>query len=117
MVRDVAAGRDALVSSSVMARHSSHVLELARRGAEARFRELAQEAKYLIDLFPHLRDSFDKDELPLPFIIAKGSGRLTKASAGPPRRRRMSAASRKAASARMQKYWAARRNAEKSDQA
>jgi hypothetical protein len=115
MARDVAAGTDALIFSSVMAKHSSHVLELARRGAEARFRELAQEAKYLIELFPHLRDSFDKDELPLAFIIAKGSGRLTKASAARPRQRRMSAAARKAVSARMKKYWAARRTAKKSD--
>jgi hypothetical protein len=27
-----------------MAKHSSHILELARRGAEARFRELKQKA-------------------------------------------------------------------------
>ena len=55
-------------------KHSSHILELAKRGAEARLRELAQEAKYLVELFPHLRDSFDPDELPMPFIIAAGRG-------------------------------------------
>ena len=50
------------------------------------------------------RDSFDKDELPVGFIIAKGSGRLTKQGS---RRRRTpkSAASRKADSVRMKKYW------------
>jgi hypothetical protein len=96
-----------------MAKHSSHVLELAKRGAEVRLRELGQEAKNLIDLFPHLRDAFDKDELPLRFIIAKGSGRLKRNDGErvSPRRRTMSAAARKAVSARMKRYWAARKKA------
>jgi hypothetical protein len=87
------------------------MLELAKRGAESRWRELAQEAKYLIDLFPHLRDSFDKDEMPLPFIIAKGAGRLKRKKSGTAGRQKMSAAARKAVSARMKRYWAARRKA------
>ena len=91
-----------------MPKHSSHVLELARRGAEYRFRELAQEAKHLVRLFPHLRDSFDPDELPVSFIIAKDSGRTPRR-----RRSRMSAAARKAVSLRMKKYWAARRKSAK----
>ena len=61
-----------------MAKHSSKILELATRGAKARLQDLMHEAELLIQLFPHLKDSFDKDELPLSFIIAKGSGRLTK---------------------------------------
>jgi hypothetical protein len=61
-------------------RQDAHLFELAKRGAEVRFRELVQEAKNLIGLFPHLRDSFDKDELPLSFILAKGAGRLTRAN-------------------------------------
>jgi hypothetical protein len=89
--------------------HNAHLYELAKRGAEVQFRELLHEAKLLIGLFPHLRDSFDKDELPLKFIMAKASGALTKKTVR--RRRRMSAASRKAVSARMKKYWAARRRA------
>lgn len=97
-----------------MPKHSSDILELAKRGAEARFRELAQEARNLIDLFPHLRDAFDKDELPVSFIIAKESGQLRATAArtgGARRRRRMSAAARKAVSQRMKHYWAARRKA------
>jgi len=86
--------------------------ELAKRGAEARIRELAQETKNLIGLFPHLRDSFDKDELPVSFILATGARRARKRKPQrPQRRRRMSAAARKAVSARMKKYWAARRKA------
>jgi hypothetical protein len=86
-----------------MPKHSADILGLAKRGAEARFRELVQETKYLIDLFPHLRDSFDKDELPLSFILAKGAGRLTR-EAGPRRRGRTAAAARKAASDRTTKH-------------
>jgi hypothetical protein len=96
----------------IMARHPSHILELAKRGAAARLHDLAQEARLLLHLFPHLRDAFDKDGLPISFLLAKGSGQLTKGTAVR-RRRPMSAAARQAASQRMQKYWAARRNAKK----
>jgi len=68
-----------------MAKRSPRILELAKREAEARFQDLLHEAKLLVELFPHLRDSFDPDELPVSFIVAKGSGRLTKKKA--PRRR------------------------------
>jgi|SoiMethySBSTD1v2_1073268.scaffolds.fasta_scaffold6654704_1 hypothetical protein len=53
------------------------ILELARRGAEAR-RDLLHEVKLLLLAFPHLRDAFDEAELPISFILAKGSGRLTR---------------------------------------
>ena len=93
-----------------MPKHPSHILKLAKRGAEARLRELVQEAKHLIGLFPHLRDSFDKDDLPVSFILAKGARRGRKRVAQQPRRR-MSVAARKAHSQRMKKYWAAKRKA------
>ena len=93
-------------------RQNTQLFELAKRGAEVRLRELVQEAKDLVGLFPHLRDSFNPDELPISFILAKGAGRLTRAhSQGPRRRRRMSAAARKAVSERMRRYWAGRRKA------
>jgi len=83
----------------------------ARRGAQARFRELADEAKQLLKMFPDLSASFDEDELPLNFILRKGA---PKPATGVRRRRRkMTAAQRKAVSARMKKYWAARRKAKK----
>jgi hypothetical protein len=90
-----------------------HFYELAKRGAEVQLRELVHEVKLLIGLFPHLRDSFDKDELPISFIVAKDSGALTKKGAGRRPRARMSAVARKAVSERMKKYWAARRKTEK----
>ena len=83
------------------------IKDLARRGAAARLRELADEAKQLLKVFPDLRASYDEDELPLNFILRKGA---RKSATGIRRRRRkMSAAQRKAVSARMKKYWAARR--------
>jgi len=94
-----------------MPRHSSQILELAKRGAAARLQDLKHEAEMLIELFPHLRDSFDKDELPISFIVARGSGRLTRRDGVRRKRKRMSAAARRAVSLRMKKYWAARRKA------
>ena len=91
-------------------KRDAHLFEFAKRGAEVRLHELVNEAKNLVGLFPHLRDSFDKDELPLRFIVARDSGAATKHS-DVRRRRRMSAAARKAVSARMKRYWAERRKA------
>jgi hypothetical protein len=42
----------------------------------------------LLGAFPDLRDSFDPDELPVSFIIARGSGRLTPTKRQPGRGRR-----------------------------
>ena len=71
-----------------MPKRSSPLLELAKRGAEARFRELAQEARYLLELFPHLKDAFDKDELPIAFVIARNSGSLKRTGRTGRKRRR-----------------------------
>jgi hypothetical protein len=75
-------------------KHDAHLFELAKRGAETRLSELLQEIKNLIGLFPHLRDSFDEDELPISFIIRRNAG--PGAGAGRDPKRRMSAAARKA---------------------
>jgi hypothetical protein len=81
----------------------------ARRGAEVRLRELAEEAKQLLKVFPDLSASFDADELPVNFILRKGAREQTNAPRVRRRRRQMTAAQRKAVSARMKKYWAERR--------
>jgi hypothetical protein len=88
-------------------KQNTHLFQLAKRGAEARLKDLVHEAKLLVNLFPHLRDSFDQDELPMSFIIAEASGGLRARRPA----RKMSAARRKAVSARMKKYWAKRRRA------
>jgi hypothetical protein len=79
----------------------------ARRGAEARLRELAEEAKQLLNVFPDLSAAFDQDELPLNFILRRGSRKASTRR----RRRKMTAAQRKAVGERMRKYWAERRKA------
>jgi hypothetical protein len=97
-----------------MARHPAHILELAKRGAEVQLRDLLQEIKYLIELFPHLRDSLDEDELPLRFIMARDAGRASKAGAerSRSRRPRVPGATRKPARERM-KHWSATRKTQK----
>lgn len=79
-----------------MPKQTSHILESARRSAEARLREVLQEARLLMLAFPDLRDAFDQDELPISFIVARRSGRLTRRPDAPSR----PAAARKAASIR-----------------
>jgi hypothetical protein len=88
-----------------MAKHSSTILELAKRGADARVRELLDELKFLTLSFPHLRDSFDRDELPVKFILRMGRDKARAAGAGR-RRRTMSAAARKAIGDAQRARWA-----------
>jgi hypothetical protein len=96
-----------------MARHPAHILELAKHGAEVQLRDLLQEIKYLIELFPHLRDSLDEDELPLRFIMARDAGRASTAGGerSRSRRPRVPGATRKPAE-RM-KHWSATRKTQK----
>ena len=58
------------------------LVELAKRGARAQLGDLVHEIKMLLELFPHLHDSFDKDELPLDFILKRGSRRAAKKAEG-----------------------------------
>ena len=58
-----------------MPKHSSHMLELAKRGAALRLRELANELDLLVRAFPDLHDAFDADELPVSFIVRRDAPR------------------------------------------
>jgi hypothetical protein len=90
-----------------MPKHSSHILELARKGAETRLQELRAEITALIKDFPHLAEQAGT-------AIGTAVGRTeAEVRRGVRRGRTMSAAARKAVSARMKKYWAARRKAKK----
>ncbi len=91
-------------------KRDAHLYELARHGAVARLRDLAHEARLLVDMFPDLRDAFDPDELPVDFLIARGA---SSASSTAPRRRGWTPARRKAAANRMKAYWAKRKRSEK----
>ena len=89
-----------------MPRRTSHIVDLAKRGAEARLVDLEHEIKLLLRLFPDLRDSFDQDELPLPFILARSAGRGRRQAA---RRRSTPASVHRGASKRLTSYWAGRK--------
>ena len=91
----------------------SQLYELAKLGAQARLQDLIHEAKLLIDLFPHLRDSIDRDELPATFLLRRGRDRAqAKARTRKRKKPHWTAEQRAAVAARMKKYWAKRKKAE-----
>ena len=53
----------------------AHLYELTKSEADEYVRDMAMEAKLLVKLFPHLRDSFDRDELPISFLLKVGARR------------------------------------------
>ncbi len=88
-----------------MAKHSSHIMELAKRGAEARFRELVDELKFLTISFPHLRDAADGEDLPVKFLLRRGRDKAGAVQVARTRRK-MSAKARKAISDAQKARWA-----------
>jgi hypothetical protein len=62
-------------STSRPAAAPARLAELTKRGASNQFRALVDEMKLLLDLFPHIRDSYDADELPLSFIMKRDARR------------------------------------------
>ena len=90
-----------------LAKHSSHILELARKGAEQRIKELQAEIAALREDFPGLAE---RAGAALGTTVGRTEATVKRIVL---RRRRMSAAARKAVSERMKKYWAARRKAKK----
>jgi hypothetical protein len=58
-----------------MARHSKHELTQA----EARFRALVDELKLLTLAFPHLKEAYDANDLPIPFLLKRGAARAAAA--------------------------------------
>jgi hypothetical protein len=86
-----------------MAKHSSHILELARKGAQHRLEELQAEIATLKKDFPGLAE---RTGAAIGATVARTEAKVKRTVS---RGRRMSAAARKAVSERMKKYWAARR--------
>ena len=52
---------------------NEHLVELAKRGAQAQLNDLLHEIRLLVRMFPHLKDTVDKDELPIAFLLTKGA--------------------------------------------
>jgi hypothetical protein len=88
-----------------MPKHSSQILQLAKRGAEVRLRELLDELKILTLSFPHLRDAVDRDDLPMEFILRRGQEKAGPVQAARSRRK-MSAKARRAISMAQKARWA-----------
>jgi hypothetical protein len=96
-----------MATGGPMARHSSHILDLARKGAEHKYRELKDELADLVKEFPHLAKQTGG-------VVSRGAsrrGRTVVAAAGGDGslkrvRRRLSAKARKAISEAQKKRWA-----------
>ena len=91
-----------------MVKHSSHILEMASKGAKHRHEELKTEIAALIKTFPHLRER--KASIRKTAAVKPGK-ELAADAPSVQKRPKWSAAAKKAVSLRMKKYWAAKRAA------
>ena len=64
----------------------AHLYELTKAEAEEYVRDMTMEAKLLVKLFPHLADSFDRDELPISFLLKVGARRAARRKSVPKRK-------------------------------
>jgi hypothetical protein len=97
-----------------MAKHSSHILDMARKGAEHKYQELKAEIAALVKNFPHLAGQTGR-------TVSRGATALSKrgkaaiADLLPRKRRKMSAKARKAISAAQKARWAKAKAGEKKE--
>jgi hypothetical protein len=80
-----------------VARRSSPHVTVRKSQAETRFHELVNELRVLTVAFPHLREAYDKNDLPVAFLLKRGADRAA-ARAG--REQTKAATARKAARGR-----------------
>ena len=86
-----------------MAKHSSHILELARRGAQHRYEELKAELESLARQFPGLaRQGIKKGRKAIKGAVSAVEHYIEKQ----PKRRKLSAAGRKKIGDAQRKRWA-----------
>jgi hypothetical protein len=93
-----------------MAKHSSHILDMARKGAEHRYAELKAEIIALVKHFPHLTNANVSREV---HLLARGGQAASMAGPTPHKRRKMSAKARKAISSAQKARWAKSKASEK----
>ena len=101
-----------------MAKHSSHILELARKGAEHKYQELKAELAQLTKNFPHLRSVRSSVSQGAAAISRRGRAAVVAIGGEeylPKPRRKMSAKARKAISDAQKKRWAAQKAAAAND--
>jgi hypothetical protein len=88
-----------------MPKHSSHILELAHRGARHRYDELVSEINTLVRQFPELGAGARQATRPGQRAV------VSAAELQPRKRRKLSAAARKAISDAQKARWAKQRSA------
>jgi hypothetical protein len=88
-----------------MAKHSSHILDMARKGAEHRYEELKSEVAALVKNFPHLANRAAGMVSRGASALSKG-GKAAMAELAPRKRRRLSAKGRAAISRAQKARWA-----------
>lgn len=98
-----------------MAKHSSHILDMARKGAEHKYEELKAEIRTLVAHFPHLAARTGGHvSRAASKAFARGRQVIGAAIAGeaPKARRRLSAKARKAIGDAQRKRWAIKKSAD-----
>jgi hypothetical protein len=102
-----------------MAKHSSDILALARRGAQHRYEELIEELEYLARQFPDLRAGaravVKRGRKAVQAVKAQIGASDKDVQVGPKPRRKMSAKARKAISDAQKKRWARTKGAAKKE--
>lgn len=99
-----------------MAKHSFHILDMARKGAEHRYEELKTEIAALVKHFPHLAGPKGGQVSRAATALSKGGKAVMAAVTGqstPKKRRKMSAKARAAISAAQKARWAKEKAGEK----
>jgi hypothetical protein len=90
--------------------HSSHILAMARKGADHRYAELKAEIAALVKHFPHLAKIAVSRGVD---ALARGGQAASMAGPTPRKRRKMSAKARKAISNAQKARWAKQKAAKK----
>jgi hypothetical protein len=94
-----------------MPTHSSHILELAKRGADHRYAELKAEIVSLVKAFPHLKIHRPGQRRATPIDISAEPAAMIDRPRR--KRRKMSAAARRKISLAQKRRWAKQREAAK----
>ena len=96
-----------------MAKHSFHILDMARKGAEHRYDELKAELAALLKHFPHVAGRRSGRASRGSSGLAKAADDMVKVAAGGRKRRKMSAKARKAISNAQKARWAKQKAGDK----
>ena len=95
-----------------MAKHSSHILDMTRKGADHKYEELKAEIATLVKHFPHLAArTGEQIQSAAKAVTRRGKAAVASVTdaVAPQKRRKMSAKARKAIGDAQRKRWARKR--------